>query len=204
MKKVVFALLFLFPLSAFYTPHSFSLPAEDVQLVLDAQYLQVAKKMIQEAKHSIQVMMFEMGYYDEHPNTPSNLLIKELISAKKRGVKVEVILEVKEEEDRTTKRNRHTGKILSEGKVEVIYDSFSKTTHAKSMVVDGQLTLLGSTNWTYYALTTNNETSVLIRSKEVAQAMLDYFNRVKANGSKNHKSQAPISKYIPILKFQNF
>jgi phosphatidylserine/phosphatidylglycerophosphate/cardiolipin synthase-like enzyme len=194
MKKVVFALLFLFPLSAFYTPHSFSLPAEDVQLVLDAQYLQVAKKMIQEAKHSIQVMMFEMGYYDEHPNTPSNLLIKELISAKKRGVKVEVILEVKEEEDRTTKRNRHTGKILSEGKVEVIYDSFSKTTHAKSMVVDGQLTLLGSTNWTYYALTTNNETSVLIRSKEVAQAMLDYFNRVKANGSKNHKSQAPISK----------
>ena len=184
MKKVIFALLFLFPLSVFYTPHSFSLPAEDVQLVLDAQYPQVAKKMIQEAKHSIQVMMFEMGYYDERPNTPSNLLIKELISAKKRGVKVEVILEVKEEEDRTTKRNRHTGKILSEGGVKVIYDSLSKTTHAKLMVADGQLTLLGSTNWTYHALTTNNETSVLIRSKEAAQAFVDYFNQVKVSGSK--------------------
>ena len=97
MKKVIFAILFLIPLSNFYVPHSFCLPAEDLQLVLDAQYLQVAKKMIQGAKHTIQVMMFEMGYYDEHPNTPSNLLIKELISAKKRGVKVEVILEVKEE-----------------------------------------------------------------------------------------------------------
>jgi phosphatidylserine/phosphatidylglycerophosphate/cardiolipin synthase-like enzyme len=52
------------------------------------------------------------------------------------------------------------------------------------MVVDGQLTLLGSTNWTYYALTTNNETSVLIRSKEVAQALQGYFNRVKATDSK--------------------
>ena len=184
MKKVIFALLFLIPLSTFHTPHSFCLPAEDVQLVLDTQYLQVAKKMIQEAKHSIQVMMFEMGYYDEHPNTPSNLLIKELISAKKRGVKVEVILEVKEGEDRTTKRNRHTGRILSKGGINVIYDSLSKTTHAKLVVADGQLILLGSTNWTYHALTTNNETSILIRSKEVAKAFTDYFNRVKATDSK--------------------
>jgi len=75
----------------------------------------MAQKIIREAKTSIHVMMFEMGYYDQQPNTPSNLLIKELIHAKKRGIKVEVILEVREGEDRTTKRNRHTGKILSEG-----------------------------------------------------------------------------------------
>jgi phosphatidylserine/phosphatidylglycerophosphate/cardiolipin synthase-like enzyme len=184
MKKVILVLLILFPLSPFYTPHSFSLPAEDVQLVLNAQYFQVAKKMIQEAKHSIQVMMFEMGYYEKFPNTPSNLLIKNLIDAKKRGVKVEVILEVKEGKDRTVERNRHTGKILSDGGVEVIYDSLFKTTHAKCMVVDGHLILLGSTNWTYYALTNNNEVSVVIRSKEVAKAFGDYFNQVKATGSK--------------------
>jgi len=184
MKKVIFILLSLFPLSALCTPHSFCLPAEDVQLVTDAQYFQVAKKMIEEAKHSIQVMMFEMGYYDQNPNTPSNLLIRELINAKKRGVKVEVLLEVREGEDRTTKRNRHTGRILSAGGVEVIYDSPIKTTHAKCMVVDGKLNLLGSTNWTYYALTSNHEASVLIRSKEMAKAIADYFNRVKVTGSK--------------------
>ena len=150
----------------------------------DAQYFQVAKRMIREAKTSILVMMFEMGYYDEHPNTPSNLLVKELIDTKKRGVKVEVILEVREGSDRTTKRNRHTGKILSQGGVEVVYDSLSKTTHAKLMVVDGYLTLLGSTNWTYYALTNNHEASVLIRSKEIAKEVVDYFNRVKSTGSK--------------------
>jgi phosphatidylserine/phosphatidylglycerophosphate/cardiolipin synthase-like enzyme len=194
MKRVFLALLVLFPLFTFYAQHSFSLPAEDVQVVLDAQYFEVAKKTIQEAKHSIQIMMFEMGYYDEYPMALSNLLVRELINAEKRGVKVEVILEVKEGEDRTTERNRQTGKILSEGGVQVIYDSPSKTTHAKLMVVDGKLSLLGSTNWTYYALTNNNEASVLVRSKEVAKAFVDYFNRVKATGSKNHKSQAPISK----------
>jgi phosphatidylserine/phosphatidylglycerophosphate/cardiolipin synthase-like enzyme len=184
MKKAIFFLLFLFPLSAIYTPHSFCLPAEEVQLVTDGQYFQVARKMIQEAKFSIQVMMFEMGYYDQHPNTPSNVLIKELMDARRRGVKVEVILEVKEGEDRTAKRNRHTGKILSDGGVEVIFDSLFKTTHAKCMVVDGKLTLLGSTNWTYYALTNNHEASVLIRSKELAKAFVDYFNQVKITGSK--------------------
>jgi phosphatidylserine/phosphatidylglycerophosphate/cardiolipin synthase-like enzyme len=189
MKRIFLIILFLFPLSTFHTPPSFSFPAEDVQLVMDGQYFPIAKKMISEAKSSIQVMMFEMGYYDQHSNTPSNLLIKELIDAKKRGVKVEVILEVREEGDRTTKRNHYTGKILSKGGVEVIYDSLSKTTHAKLMVVDGHLSLLGSTNWTFYALTENNETSVLIRSKEVARSLIDYFNRVKATGTQSKKKE---------------
>ena len=184
MKRIVLINGFLLLLLFIHLVPSFGLPAQDVQLVLDAQYVQVAQKMIKEAQESIQVMMFEMRYYDEHPNTPSNLLIKELIDAKKRGVKTEVILEVREDEDRTTQTNRRTGKMLSEGGVEVIYDPLFKTTHAKVMVVDGELSLLGSTNWTYYALTSNNEASVLIRSKEVAKELVDYFNRVKASGSK--------------------
>ena len=184
MRRIILSSFFSFVISAFYLPFSLGLPVEDVQVVVNAQYFQVAKRMIHEAKHSVQVMMFEMGYYDKYPNTPSNLLVKELIDARKRGANVEVILEVKEGEDRTTKRNRRTGKILSDGGVKVIYDSPLKTTHAKLMVVDGELSLLGSTNWTYYALTENNEASVLIRSKEVAKALVEYFNRVKAAGSK--------------------
>ena len=177
--NVVFILFFLS-----YLPLSFGLPVQDVEVVMDAQYFQVAKKMIQESKASIQVMMFEMKYYDEHPSSPSNLLIKALIEAKKRGVKAEVILEVREDEDRTIQANRRTGKMLSGGGVEVIYDPLFKTTHTKCMIVDGELTLLGSTNWTYHALTSNNELSLLIRSKELAKTLRDYFNRVKASGSK--------------------
>lgn len=182
MKKIAF--IFFLLLSTFYPPPSIGLPAEDIRLVTDAQYFEVAKKMIQEAKTSLRVMMFEMGYYEKHPNTPSNLLIKELIEAKKRGVKVEVILEAREGDDRTTKRNRQTGKILSDGGVEVTYDPLFKTMHAKSMVSDGELVLIGSTNWVFSSLTSNNEVSVLIRSKEMARELVDYFNRVKATGNK--------------------
>ncbi len=184
MKRITSSYFFFLLFSTFFVPIAFASPAEDVQLVTDNQYFQTAQKMIRDSRESIYVMMFEMGYYEDHPNTPSNLLVRDLIDARKRGVKVQVILDVREGEDRTTKRNRHTGKVLSAGGVEVIYDSLSRTTHAKTMIVDRKLALVGSTNWTYYALTDNHEVSVLIRSKEVAREMIDYFNRVKSTGNK--------------------
>jgi len=181
----IFALIFVLG----YTSEAMALSAGEIRLVTDAQYFEVARKMILEANSSIRVMMFEMGYYEKHPNTPSNLLIRELIGAQKRGVKVEVILEIREGDDRTTKRNRETGKILSEGGVEVTFDPLSKTMHAKLMMVDGELILIGSTNWVFSSLTNNHEVSVLIRSKELAKELMDYFNKVKATGSKTQKKE---------------
>lgn len=159
-----------------------SLP--DAQLITDTNYFPTARKIIQEAKSSIRVMMFEMAYYAKHPNTPSNLLIQELIAARKRGIWVEVILEHKESKDRTTIRNQQTGKVLAAGGVEVIYDTSMKTMHAKCLVVDEQTILVGSTNWTFYALTNNNEVSILLRSPEIAKEMIKYFNKIKATGQK--------------------
>ena len=131
---------------------------------------------------SIQMMMFEASFYAKHPKSPSNILIEELISARKRGVKVEVILETSDRGDRATERNRQTGKMLSKGGVEVIYDPLFVTTHAKVIIIDGRINLLGSTNWTYHSLTSNHEVVVLIDSEEVAGTLQYYFDRVKTSG----------------------
>jgi len=184
MKKMFRSLFLLVLLSTLHVPLSRGLPVEDLKVVTDGDYFQTAMKMIQESKSSIHIIMFEMGYYDDRTSTPPNLLIKELMAARKRGVKVEVILDVREKEDRTTKRNRRTGKMLSDSGVEVTYDSLSKTTHAKVLIADGQKSLLGSTNWTYPALSSNHEACVLIRSREVAKELIDYFNRVRAESGK--------------------
>jgi phosphatidylserine/phosphatidylglycerophosphate/cardiolipin synthase-like enzyme len=184
MRRIIFGFVAILVFSCFPLGGSMAFPVEDVQLVTNDQYFTTAQKAIKDAKQSIRVMMFEMAYYAERKSTPSNHLIRELIDAKKRGVKVEVILDIREGEDRTTKRNRHTGKLLSDGGVEVTYDSLVKTTHAKVIIIDGSLTLLGSTNWTYSSLANNNETAVLIRSKDLAKELIDYFNKVKSAGSK--------------------
>jgi cardiolipin synthase len=107
-----------------------------------------------------------------------------LIAARKRGVKVAVILEQGESTDRTSQRNVLTGKMLAKEGVEVTFDPPTLTTHTKLLVIDSETVILGSTNWTYSALTKNHEVSVLIRSPEMAKALADYFAKVKASGSK--------------------
>jgi phosphatidylserine/phosphatidylglycerophosphate/cardiolipin synthase-like enzyme len=72
--------------------------------------------------------------------------------------------------------------MLSKEGVEVIYDPLFVTTHAKLIIIDEKICLLGSTNWTYHSLTSNHEVGVLIESDEVARALGHYFDRVKTSG----------------------
>lgn len=158
--------------------HTMGLPAKDVQVITDREYCSVVQTCFREARSSIAVMMFEAAYYDRYPNSPTNLLIRELIAARKRGVDVKVILEKRKEQDRTQKNNMKTGRMLSEAGVQVAYDPVAVTTHTKLLIIDGEIGIVGSTNWTYSALEKNHEVSVFIRSPEVAKDLQDYFQRV--------------------------
>jgi len=157
---------------------SFGLPARDVQVITDREYFEVVQTCFKEAQSSIKVMMFEASYYEKYPNSPTNVLIRELIAARKRGVDVKVILEKRKDRDRTQENNLKTGRLLSEGGVEVKYDPVGVTTHTKLLIIDGEIGVVGSTNWTYSALEKNHEVSVLIRSPEVGRNLHDYFQRV--------------------------
>ena len=57
----------------------------------------------------------------------------------------------------------------------MVYDPPNVTTHSKLLIVDGQKSLVGSTNWTYSALTRNHEVSVIVSSPEVARSLEKYF-----------------------------
>lgn len=172
-------------ITLFNHPMTYGLPAKDVRVVLDREYFQITRGLLRNAEKSIQMMMFEASFYAKHPQSPSNILIGELISARKRGLKVEVILEASDRDGRTTERNRLTGEMLSKEGVEVFYDPLFVTTHAKLIIIDGRINLLGSTNWTYYSLTSNHEVGVLIESEEVARTLQHYFNRVRTSGHRN-------------------
>jgi len=169
----IFILCFLF-----LDTYGWGFPAKDVQVVTDKQYFGVVRNCIREAQSSIKMMMFEASYYEKYPDSPSNLLIRELIAAKKRGVEVKVILERREGKERATLRNMKTGSLLARAGLEVVYDPLDITTHTKLLVIDGRISIVGSTNWTYNALEKNHEVSVLIHSSEVANNLQNYFQSV--------------------------
>lgn len=152
--------------------------SQEIKVIRDQEYFFQVNKIIKEATNHIRIIAFEMGYYPEHPLSPSNILIQNLIAARERGVEVRVILEVSDWNKRVTKKNKHSGEILLNNSIKVKYDSPSVTTHAKLITVDSSSAILGSNNWTYYSLSQNKELSLLVKVPSVINELEDYFNRL--------------------------
>ena len=109
-------------------------------------------------------------------------LQEELISAKRRGVKVTVILETSGKDEwgeYVTQINEEVRDLLRKSGVQVYLDDEKTTTHAKLLVIDEEITVLGSHNWTFAAFMRNNESSVRITSRPVARQYISYFFRIK-------------------------
>ena len=178
MKKKL--LLLLIGIAAFALPVQPCVATAETRLIIDRQYYPCALNAIREAKKTINLAIFQIRYYPKYPESPSNLLIESLISAAKRGVEVEVCIERSEGyNEETNAFNLESAKRLAANKVKVYLDNPEKTMHAKFLVVDGRLVLLGSTNWSYYSLNFNRETNVMVESKEMASQLLQYFSELK-------------------------
>jgi len=177
MRRLFWLLLFFA-----FTLNSIQLQAEpaEIEVMLDKQYYPAALQVIAGAKESINLAVFQIRYYPEHPESPSNLLIDGLVLAAKRGIKVEVCLEQsKGYNPENTLDNLKVAYKLTVGGVKVYLDNPKKTLHAKFLVVDRRLALLGSTNWSYYALNDNWETNLLVDSRKIAEELLNYFEAIK-------------------------
>ena len=128
-----------------------------------------------EAKESIYIVMFVMNS-GKKKRGQVNKLMKSLVEARKRGVRVRVILDKPMKEGGFEgEANEKSYQKLEKAGIEVEYDYPKIKTHDKLMVVDGKYTVIGSHNWTEAALTEQNEVSILIKSEAIAKDYLKYF-----------------------------
>jgi phosphatidylserine/phosphatidylglycerophosphate/cardiolipin synthase-like enzyme len=103
--------------------------------------------------------------------TTSSKAVEALIQAKRRGVDVRVIA------DRTTPWERKSGLgPLAEAGVPIWIDNTVRIAHSKSMVIDSQVTLTGSMNWTGGAAQ-NSENLNLVASKTIAAAYAGHWHQ---------------------------
>ena len=147
-----------------------------VEVLIDEEYYHRVLWAIENSKDSIYVMMFFMKYDAGDTFDWANDLIRALVSARRRGVEVHVLLDERIDE------NAETYYYLAANGIDVSFDSPQTTLHAKVVVVDGKLVFIGSHNWSESALYWNHEVSVEIRSRKMAERLIEYFNTVKNGG----------------------
>ena len=95
-----------------------------------------------------------------------------LIRAKKRGIKIRMVL------DHSQKSQKYSKDVIQElikNHVDVRFDHSVKIAHNKILVIDNLQTLSGSYNWTHSAEFKNAENLMFIKSPEVARKYTKYF-----------------------------
>lgn len=180
----------LFLLAVFLLPASFAvaLPA-DVTNISGRDYYPAARKAIQEARKSVYMVMYQVSLRPHNKNSQVHSLVSELVKAHERGVDVKVILDQNIDfvgrrnidEWMAEGKNSYCFKVLKEAGVDVRYDNLSTYTHAKAIVVDNEIIIMGSSNWSESAFNKNAEVNLLIRSKDLAEEILEYFKTIETD-----------------------
>jgi phosphatidylserine/phosphatidylglycerophosphate/cardiolipin synthase-like enzyme len=167
-------------------------PAEGVEILANRDYFPQVHRLFQTARKRIDVVQMEAMYYMVSPGharesreagepaSLTNVLLRDLVDAKARGVAVRVILDV--QENRANPNLDFANRLLAHG-VPVYFDSPEVQSHCKLIIVDDDMTILGSTNWSYNAIQEGNEVSVLIRSRAVAEQYRAYFEGILKSGA---------------------
>jgi len=101
-----------------------------------------------------------------------------VIAAANRGVAIRVLLDASDWAPDITANNRRVLSYLAERGIDCRFDDPSVTTHAKLVLVDRTVVVLGSTNWNKYAFREHEQTNVMIEDPQVGRAFSEYFDRL--------------------------
>jgi phosphatidylserine/phosphatidylglycerophosphate/cardiolipin synthase-like enzyme len=146
----------------------------EAKLLLDRDYFTALLEGVDRARAEIFLSAYLFRTIEDARGYPEAVL-KRLLAAVKRGVRVDVILERNQSADDLNRNNAETAERLKRGGIRVCMDAPDRVTHTKLFVIDRRYVLIGSHNLTQSALKYNHEASVWIDSVPLAEEALRYM-----------------------------
>lgn len=134
------------------------------KIVIGRAYLRSVLPMIQNAKISIDILMFHWAFYQKDLSCEVSQINLALLNAHKRGVRVRAYCNMQ-----NTLRNLRAIGIASK-----IYTG-SGIMHAKLLIFDQKIALLGSHNFSQNAMCFNKEISILVDTPAEIEQLMLYF-----------------------------
>jgi len=160
--------------AVYYILEPVVLPDGSVEVTTDREYFNEVSEVLAGARESIHIVLFSANYQGNYGDSHVNELLQELISARNRGVDVQIVM------DYWPEGNDKTVNYLKKNNVEAKMVQIDGTTHAKLIIIDGETVIVGSTNWSYHSVDKNHEANVIIRDGRVAGEFESYFSAVSA------------------------
>jgi len=140
-------------------------------------YARGAERLIAGSHKRIWMLMYVIHMEEKGEEGPVNGLMQALAAAAARGVHVQVALDLGEPakfgQEPDLKHVEAERWLYAHG-IHVMLDEPNRTTHAKVMIVDDSIVLMGSHNWTRSAIVENREASVVLSDAGIAKDLEDY------------------------------
>jgi len=138
-----------------------------MQAIIGKQYPKIVIPKIDEAKKSIDIIMFDWRWYPNDPGASVQLFNQSLVRAGRRGVNVRAITNFGDIVKTLEKVGVKAKKLQSKNLV-----------HAKIIIIDESIVIIGSHNFTQNAFNMNFEISCMFENSDNAKEYLQYFNNL--------------------------
>lgn len=180
MKKTIFiVMIILFGLISFCEESIFTLIESDGAIIMNNRdYVPTLIELVNDAQKTVHAIIYTAGYYPDYPDGDPTYLANALIEASARGIQVQVIVDQSSWNPSSSIKNYDYAEYMRSKGVEVYLDPPDITTHTKVIIIDSAITIVGSTNWNFYALSKNNECAVAVKSRGLADVYEKLFSQL--------------------------
>ena len=148
----------------------------DHEILIDKRYLQRIPGLIESAEEIVRVAMFQMMVRGKSARGSSRALAEKLWAKAREGKEVRVLLNVVPGRSRVAQINFGTAEWLKGHGVQVRMLNPMRVCHAKIVIVDDKVSVIGSHNWGPSALMRNFEVSVVVKDVEEVGKLIWHFD----------------------------
>lgn len=138
-----------------------------MDILSGSQFPKKVIPLIDNAKKSIDIVVFDWRWYPQDPGNSVQLFNQAIVRAVRRGVRVRAVV-----------NNREILGIL--GSVGVLAKRLltSRLVHCKIMIIDDNIVITGSHNYTQNAFQMNYELSVILDDSQALLNCITFFNNI--------------------------
>lgn len=164
-----------------------------IKALIDEKYRQELRIAMEGATSSIMITMFEIESGRGTRDRDARALVELVCSRARAGIRVRVLLSQIFPNRWSDRKNQVSAwRLLNEG-CEVGYLPGNRTVHAKVVIIDGKVILVGSHNWTRFSLGYNLEISVMTDDEGLVETITGEIERLwnQAKDFRGHVKQPP-------------
>lgn len=152
-------------------------------IVLDSSFPRVSIDAIQKAKKEILITTFRMDWSEKREARPLMAFFDILIEKAKAGVRVKIITNIHLGNKMASNHNKITAKNLSSAGIQTRGPRTTRIIHAKLIIIDREIVIIGSHNLTARAFCKNKEASLFLCYDEISSMYARYFDTIWAECS---------------------